>query len=452
MNIINLIKKYKSSVTRKYIFVSKDEIDSIPKNDLFISKKIDGQLWFYCKSDKNSKIINASENEISDVIQDIKKDLDKKLKKIKNIILAAELYYLSSERERYGDTISGLGDKSKRKALRFGVFDVVYMEKLFPDFNKKYEFLKKTLNTKTKEPSHAIEQTKAKQSELTKFFKDKIEKNNAEGLIVRDNLTIYKIKQEETADLLITGYTVSDKANQIRSVSLGVYLNENEIVHIGACGNFTSDALRKDLYKQLTKLKIKSNFQKIASNGAAYSFVKPAIVCEVKLLEFQGDKSNDEPIRHLKYEFTNNSLNATGRARSVSILNSSILNIRKDKKSNYEDCGLKQIIRISGIAKENFKEQNNKNLPKSKLIKKEVIKKESKKGIAIKKFVLWKSNKEKASDYPSYLCYYLDFSDSRKDPIKRKIYPFEDEKIGLNHFKKLLDENAKKGWEKYNGS
>ena len=452
MNIINLIKKYKSSVTRKYIFVSKDEIDSIPKNDLFISKKIDGQLWFYCKSDKNSKIINASENEISDVIQDIKKDLDKKLKKIKNIILAGELYSLSSERERYGDTISGLGDKSKRKALRFGVFDVVYMEKLFPDFNKKYEFLKKTLNTKTKEPSHAIEQTKAKQSELTKFFKDKIKKSNAEGLIVRDNSTIYKIKQEETADLLITGYTVSDKANQIRSVSLGVYLNENEIVHIGACGNFTSDALRKDLYKQLTKLKIKSNFQKIASNGAAYNFVKPAIVCEVKLLEFQGDKSNDEPIRHLKYEFTNNSLNATGRARSVSILNSSILNIRKDKKPNYEDCGLKQIIRISGIAKENFKEQNNKNLPKSKLIKKEVIKKESKKGIAIKKFVLWKSNKEKASDYPSYLCYYLDFSDSRKDPIKRKIYPFEDEKIGLNHFKKLLDENAKKGWEKYNGS
>ena len=452
MNIINLIKKYKSSVTRKYIFVSKDEIDSIPKNDLFLSKKIDGQLWFYCKSDKNSKIINASENEISDVIQDIKKDLDKKLKKIKNIILAAELYYLSSERERYGDTISGLGDKSKRKTLRFGVFDVVYMEKLFPDFNKKYEFLKKTLNTKTKEPSHAIEQTKAKQSELTKFFKDKIEKNNAEGLIVRDNSSIYKIKQEETADLLITGYTVSDKANQIRSVSLGVYLNENEIVHIGACGNFTSDALRKDLYKQLTKLKIKSNFQKIASNGAAYNFVKPAIVCEVKLLEFQGDKSNDEPIRHLKYEFINNSLNATGRARSVSILNSSIINIRKDKKPSYEDCGLKQIIRISGIAKENFKEQNNKNLPKSKLIKKEVIKKESKKGIAIKKFVLWKSNKEKASDYPSYLCYYLDFSDGRKDPIKRKIYPFEHEKIGLNHFKKLLDENVKKGWEKYNGS
>ena len=64
MNIISSIKKYKSSVTRKYIFVSKDEIETIPKNELFISKKIDGQLWFYCKSDKNSKIINSNENEI----------------------------------------------------------------------------------------------------------------------------------------------------------------------------------------------------------------------------------------------------------------------------------------------------------------------------------------------------------------------------------------------------
>ena len=50
--------------------------------------------------------------------------------------------------------------------------------------------------------------------------------------------------------------------------------------------NIKCVSLRKDLYKQLTKLKIKSNFQKIASNGAAYNFVKPAIVWEVKLLEF----------------------------------------------------------------------------------------------------------------------------------------------------------------------
>ena len=93
-----------------------------------------------------------------------------------------------------------------------------------------------------------------------------------------------------------------------------------------------------------------------------------------------------------------------------------------------------------------------KDLPKSKIIKKEVYVKESNKGNAIKKFILWKSNKEETGDYPSYLCYYLDFSDSRKDPIKKKIYPFEDEKEGLKLFKSLLEENIKKGWEKHSGA
>ena len=444
------IKKYKNSVTRNYISASNDEIDTIIKDNYWLSKKFDGQLWFYCKSNKNSKIINSNENDISDVVKNIKKDLDKKLSKSKNIILAGELYYLTNERERYGDTISGLSDNSKKNNLRLGIFDVVLSDILLSNFENKYKFLKKNIGQKQIEFAHLIEHKKIKYNEIKKYFNDIVEKNHGEGLIIRNDKIIYKIKKEESADLLVTGYTLGSKTNQVRSISLGVFLNEKEIIHVGSCGNIPTN-LRKDLYKKLVKLKINSNFQKIASNGSAYNFVKPEIVCEIKLLEFQADKSNDEPIRHLKYEYSNKSLNATGRARSVSILNSYVTNLRLDKKANFDDCGLNQIIRISGIPKQEFKEINNKNLPKSKIIKKEIFKKESKKGMAIRKFLFWKSNKEKASDYPSYLCYYLDYSEGRSDPIKRKLYPFEDQNLGLGHFKKLIDENIKKGWEKHNG-
>ena len=442
------IKKYKNSVTQKYISVSNDEIDTIQKGDYWFSRKIDGQLWFYCKSNKNSKIINSNENDISNLVKDIKKDLDKKLSKSKNIILAGELYFLTKDRERYGDTISGLGDNSKKKNLRLGIFDIVVSDKFLGSFEKKYNFLKKILGENLKDFSHVLEHKRIKQNEINRLFKEIVIKNNAEGLIVRNDSAVYKIKKEETADLLITGYTLGNTPNQIRSISLGVFLNENEILHVGSCGNMPTN-LRKDLYKKLIKLKVNSNFQKIASNGSAYNFVKPEIVCEIKLLEFQGDKSNDEPIRHLKYEYSNKSLNATGRSRSVSILNCNVINIRSDKKANFEDCGIDQIIKVSGIPKSEFKEVNNKDLPKSKIIKKETFKKESKKGTAIRKFLFWKSNKEKASDYPSYLCYYLDYSEGRSDPIKRKLYPFEDENLGLNHFKNLVSENIKKGWEKH---
>ena len=448
MDITSSIKKYKNSVTRKYISLSNDEIDTITKGDYWFSKKYDGQLWFYCKTNKNSKIINSNENDISDLISEIKKDLDKKLSKTKKIILAGELYFLTNERERYGDTISGLGDKSKRKNLRLGVFDIVLSDKLLSSFEEKYKFLKKYLGENSKDLSHVLKHKQIKHSDVNKHFKEIVIKDNAEGLIIRNDSVVYKIKKEETADLLITGFTLGSRPNQIRSISLGVFLNKDEILHVGSCGNITSN-IRKDLYKKLTKSKVNSNFQKIASNGSAYNFVKPEIVCEIKLLEFQGDKSNDEPIRHLKYEYSNKSLNATGKSRSVSILNCNVVNIRSDKRANFKDCGIDQIIKVSGIPKSEFKEINNKDLPKSKIIKKEIFKKDSKKGTAIRKFLFWKSNKEKTSDYPSYLCYYLDYSEGRSDPIKRKLYPFEDQKLALNHFKHLVSENIKKGWEKY---
>jgi len=453
MNEISLIKKYKNSVIRQFIFIPKEEINSLDnKKDWWVSKKIDGQLWFYVRDNKTSKIINSNESDISNKTNAIIKELDKKFKSQKNFILAGELYFFTSDRERYGDTISCLGDNSKLDKLRYGIFDIVYSAKTFSTFQDKYNFLVNEFEISNKNIVHTVEHKKTPQNSIDKYFIENIEKKGFEGLIVRDNSTIYKIKTEETGDFLITGFTVGEKANYIRSVSLGVYLNDHEIIHVGSCGSFASEKIKKDIYDKLSKLKVSSNFQKISSEGTPYIFVKPQVVVEVKLLEMQGDRSNDQPIRHLKYEFNNNKLTATGKSRSVSILNSRVDNIREDKKASFEDCGLKQIIKLSGIPKEEFKEINLKDLPKSKVIKKEIYFKDSKNGKAIKKFIFWKSNKEKVGDYPSYLCYYLDYSDGREDPIKKKIYPFEDEKIGLDFLKSLMDENIKKGWEKFNGS
>ena len=450
MRTLSSIKKYKNAVTRKYIFLAKEDIDIIDsKKDWWVSKKIDGQLWFYVKAGKETKIINSNENDITQTLPDILKDLDKKFKSFKSIIVAGELYYLTDKRERYGDVIAGLGDKTKNKNLRYGIFDIVSSDQNYASYEDKYKVLTQCVGHSSKDFAHAVEQQKTKQKDISTYFKDHIEKHNFEGLIVRDSSTIYKIKNEETADLLITGYTLGSKPGQVRSVSLGVYLNDQEIVHVGSCGAFENEKLRKDLFNQLSKIKVPSNFQKIASNGTAYLFVKPQYVAEVKLLELQADKSNDQPIRHLKFEFKNKQLNATGRARSVSVLNSKIVGLRPDKKAMKEDCGLNQITKLSGIPKEEFTEVTLSNLPKSKIMKKEIFVKEGKNGKAIKKFNFWKSNKEKIGDYPSYLFYYLDYSEGRKDPIKKKIYPFADEKLGLGFFQSVKEENIKKGWEAY---
>ena len=448
MNYLSLIKRYKSVVAQGYTFLPVNEIKNLQNDDYFISRKYDGQLWYYIKEKDYSKIINVNERDISKALPALLNDLDNKTKQHKNLILAGELYFSTNDRERNGDVSSSINDVSRSKNLKLGVFDVVFSEKLNPEFSKRYDFLLDMLDVDKKASSHAIEQKKIKKNEIEKYFTKIVENEKGEGVILRNNTHIYKIKKEETIDAIITGYTTEEKANEIRSISFGVFINQNEIMHIGSSGNFSDLNLKKLLFNELTSLKINSNFQKVASNGAAYTFVKPKIVLEVKLLEFQADKSNDEPVKHVKFEVKNEKLNVTGKIRSVSILGSSILRLRDDKKANEQDCGLNQISRITGLSKDEFKTQEIKNLPESKIIQKEVYKKESKKGIAIRKFVFWKSNKEKVSDYSSFLCYYLDYSEGRKDPMKKKIYPFNDEKLGSMYFKKLIEENVKKGWNK----
>ena len=448
MNYLSLIKRYKSVVAQGYTFLPVNEIKNLQNDDYFISRKYDGQLWYYIKEKDYSKIINVNERDISKALPALLNDLDNKTKQHKNLILAGELYFSTNDRERNGDVSSSINDVSRSKNLKLGVFDVVFSEKLNPEFSKRYDFLLDMLDADKKASCHAIEQKKIKKNEIEKYFTKIVENEKGEGVILRNNTHIYKIKKEETIDAIITGYTTEEKANEIRSISFGVFINQNEIMHIGSSGNFSDLNLKKSLFNELTSLKINSNFQKVASNGAAYTFVKPKIVLEVKLLEFQADKSNDEPVKHVKFEVKNEKLNVTGKIRSVSILGSSILRLRDDKKANEQDCGLNQISRITGLSKDEFKTQEIKNLPESKIIQKEVYKKESKKGIAIRKFVFWKSNKEKVSDYSSFLCYYLDYSEGRKDPMKKKIYPFNDEKLGSIYFKKLIEENVKKGWNK----
>ena len=74
---ISKIVQYKNTITRKYISISDNEIDPLPKEKYWISKKYDGQLWFYCKSENSSKIINTIERDISDIVIDIKNELTK---------------------------------------------------------------------------------------------------------------------------------------------------------------------------------------------------------------------------------------------------------------------------------------------------------------------------------------------------------------------------------------
>lgn len=63
------------------------------------------------------------------------------------------------------------------------------------------------------------------------------------------------------------------------------------------------------------------------------------------------------------------------------------------------------------------------------------------------KFFIWKTNKERSGRYPAYVFYHTDFSNGRKDMIKRDMAYSSDEKQIREIFAAEIAENVKKGWE-----
>ena len=179
MNYLSLIKRYKSVVAQGYTFLPVNEIKNLQNDDYFISRKYDGQLWYYIKEKDYSKIINVNERDISKALPALLNDLDNKTKQHKNLILAGELYFSTNDRERNGDVSSSINDVSRSKNLKLGVFDVVFSEKLNPEFSKRYDFLLDMLDVDKKASCHAIEQKKIKKNEIEKYF-TKIEENEKE--------------------------------------------------------------------------------------------------------------------------------------------------------------------------------------------------------------------------------------------------------------------------------
>jgi len=448
MDLQTLIKSYKNNIASKYDFLDASNLKQIGDQKYFCSKKLDGQTFFLSIHEDIIQILNSSFQDYSPNLQHIV-DVVKNLKIKEKIIFVGELFDSSKERERNGDVIVGLSSKDQSSNLALALFDIVKQENTSHSFSDKYEKMKKIFGDDHTKPIFALTQQELELSEIQKFFDDCLQ-NGSEGIILRNDANITKVKKQESIDAVILGYTLEVDQKTLRSVSFGSFKNNNEIIFIGSSGNFDSSINQSDLLGQLQKLNIECDYIQIASNGTAYQFVKPEIVISVDFYDTQIEKSDLQPIKKPIFSISNDSLRCIGKNQSMSFLASTISAVRSDKEANTDQCGLSQLTRITGLNEDYFGlSLDLENLAKSEITKIQTFVKESKKGKAIRKFMLWKTNKEQTGVFPPYVFYYLDYSEGRKDPIKRDLNPFDNEKKALDFFNLAIEENVKKGWEEH---
>ncbi len=120
--------------------------------------------------------------------------------------------------------------------------------------------------------------------------------------------------------------------------------------------------------------------------------------------------------------------------------------VRDDKIVNSTDIRFDQISPYL-IEKSNYNEKTN--LPKSEVLRREVWSKEAKGQLAVRKLLVWKTNKETIdSSYPAFVVNWTDYSSSRASPLDREVKIAPDGESALAIANALVEENIKKGWNK----
>ena len=274
-------------------------------------------------------------------------------------------------------------------------------------------------------------------------------KIGGEGIVVMlDSGFVYKIKPLKTIDLVIIGYSlgVGENAGNLRDLLFGVSENENTYNLVGRTSAGINSSNSIAILKQLVPLAVVSDYLEVSSAKTAFTFVKPKVIAQCTCLDVQGNNTNgiiEKP--SLSYS-DSDGYKFVKKSKSVSIYSMVFDSIRDDKTPSIELTGWNQLSQYLDTDEISLYE----NLVNSTIELREVYTKESKNGLAVRKLILLKTNKEQSGKYAAYNSFYSDYSPGRKSPLDTEIYLHSTKEEGLQKINLLREEYIKKGWIKAN--
>lgn len=440
---------YKRRVAGNYRPITPDEIGLLPPSSYLVSEKIDGELWFLVIADKLAYLVNP----YGRVIHGNLPMLKAAAKLDDGVILAGELYVKRREgRARVGDLSSYFADpgKTSGRNLMFCAFDVVRGNEALEQqgYDARYGFIKSAFsNAEAIEVVRHIQLESA--SEIATLFADKVLSGNAEGLIVRlPTGLIYKVKPIVEFDALVVAYTSRlERPNEARSVLLALAVDENKYQVVGACGNLGTDDDRVAMFERLAPMACDSAVRISSDSGGLYKFVKPSLVVQIKVTDLQTERADGGASLGHRIELNEKGWSSVGMFPTARLIHPVLLRTREDKQVNTHDVRVSQLGAFLSLSNEN--DPSGDELAKSEILRREVWVKETKGVKAVRKLLVWKTNKDEMNtSMPAFVVHWTDYSPGRASPLDRevKLAPTLDSATEIAD--QLVEANIKKGWEK----
>lgn len=418
---------YRTLVASRYQALRVDDLDALPPGPLKVTPKVDGELWFAVKHPGGTSLVAPNGRVLEGgipVLEEIERGFGARAGA--GEIVAGELFAVGKGgRPRVGDVAKALGADGDPATLGFMVFDLVCgADGATPPeaWTERLARLAELFAGGKRAPVIKSEDA-ADANDVRARFAEWVDGGKAEGLVVRSaDGRIAKVKPTFSLDCVVVGFTEREEdATQVRSLLLALLREDGSFQVVGSTGNLGTDEARKALMKQLGSAVVPSSYRAVASSGEMYRFVAPLVVVEVCCTDLQVDDGEGRPVRQWALGH-----GADGWARICPVAGASMLHpiltrVRTDKTVARPDIRVEQLnerVPVGDLSRKAAAES----LPLSTLLRREVYTKEAKGQTAVRKLLVWKTNKEGVeTDFPAYVVHWTDFSAGRKTPLEREV-------------------------------
>ncbi len=452
------VRNYKRVVAGSYrAMIQEDLATALPHGTLLVSPKIDGELWFLV-FDEGDVFLSSPTGRVVSGDVPVLVEARAAASKVKGrTVFAGELFAVKPAgqgRTRVGDLAAVMGgeDKAQVDRMVFHAFDIVQGgDAEAPQrsivYGERHEVLKRVLAGGKR--LQAIKTESVSGSERVQaLWNEWVEGGKGEGLVIRAEGLVIKAKPSITIDAVVIGYTdSSDDPEGVGALLMALMRDDGQFQVIGSCGNMPTEE-RHRFKKALAGKEIASNFRYANSKGALYRFVKPETIIEFKVTDIQGEDSSGDPIHRMVLEHGDKGWTTVREMPGASILHPVFVRVRDDKSVNPTDIRVAQVLErclVEGLGKKAERVE----LPTSVVVRREVYAKEAKGQVAVRKLVMWQTNKNTQDrSYPAFVVHWTDYSAGRKDPLQREVRVAPSLAEATRIADEIIAENIKKGWDR----
>ncbi len=458
--LADAISRYKRGVASRYDALLPDELDElrkVPGGGYFVSPKIDGEQWCLVLDEGEAFFANPNGRVLAGDIPILVEAKKLAKRAVGTTVVAGELFATrESGRSRHGDLAAALGSDDTSAGVdrvSFCAFDIVWggdakAHMPLGDYESRLELVRRLLDGAKRLRPVQTEEV-ADIAQISALYENWAADGKAEGLVVRPKAIpkVYKIKPSITIDAAVVGYTLSSVDNtRCGSLLMALIRDDGQFQVIGHCGNLGTEDARREWLDRVKPLECDSNYSEANSRGAMFQLVRPELVIEVRISDVQAENTSGNIVPRMVLAHDGERWVARQRMPGVSVLHPRLERLREDKRPIAADVPMRQVLERVMLPDAD-KPAIVAELPKSEVLRREVYTKVTKGLTAVRKLVMWKTNKEEADPaFSAFVVHFTDYSPGRKDPLQRTVRLAPTLELAKQIADDIIAKEIKKGW------